>query len=627
MISRVLVLLLVLTAALETTRSHDGRFYDELLWTKSNWNEYVLGFPYDDVLAKLGPSTREFLGAIVDVEALKDMSQKAAVDFEVRIEGLESNSVMLRMSSSKEAVSRLLGCDMQTALAEVLWPVLSNWTMVHLQPLEDRHLRKLVDDACRIDVPVLALKDTLLMWVTIQREARGASQNSGGGAIRVTTLSPYIVSLPRHSQHAGPGEISAVVSACKDAADAAWQQSVLGAQKMYLEVVRQAIAPNAVPGKDEKGGSDEKGAKGAKVAKRDDRIEIDRSCCDYHPQCQFWADKGECEANPKYMVGNEETGQCRRACGSCEVPETGAIPTHLTASNAQMVEDAYTETLMFLMDGADRCGRGTDEATTELDSLLRSHASSHARSIADQMRGAASVLDDVGGAADSSDKMETSDKTAAGTTKGAQTQGDDTSIVKVEPTIKVTTFADASIRLKPEDITRAAELTLPNEFEDGVYHDIHDDDFLLEFAEIVKAELYDILHDRCVHVETASYWTHQFCYGASLIRFHEDETSLTTIPLGQFEEREDSWTVTGEGADRAVVHDYSKGAAPCFEGDDPDPKPRKTTVRYLCDDSLSRLGAGIRAELNQPATCEVELVVFLGELCYIFDDMENWVFS
>ncbi len=41
-------------------------------------------------------------------------------------------------------------------------------------------------------------------------------------------------------------------------------------------------------------------------------------CIDLHPMCQRWADEGECEANPNYMVGNSILrGHCRKACGLC----------------------------------------------------------------------------------------------------------------------------------------------------------------------------------------------------------------------------------------------------------------------------------------------------------------------
>ena len=41
-------------------------------------------------------------------------------------------------------------------------------------------------------------------------------------------------------------------------------------------------------------------------------------CDDVNEQCEGWASTGECEKNPKYMIGNGKTdGYCLRACGKC----------------------------------------------------------------------------------------------------------------------------------------------------------------------------------------------------------------------------------------------------------------------------------------------------------------------
>jgi prolyl 4-hydroxylase len=41
-------------------------------------------------------------------------------------------------------------------------------------------------------------------------------------------------------------------------------------------------------------------------------------CRDMHEQCTRWAAAGECEQNPRYMVGSaQRAGLCRRACGAC----------------------------------------------------------------------------------------------------------------------------------------------------------------------------------------------------------------------------------------------------------------------------------------------------------------------
>ncbi|GFP79290.1 probable prolyl 4-hydroxylase 7 [Phtheirospermum japonicum] len=42
-------------------------------------------------------------------------------------------------------------------------------------------------------------------------------------------------------------------------------------------------------------------------------------CVDSDPNCPAWATKGECDKNPLYMVGSEESvGYCRKSCKVCE---------------------------------------------------------------------------------------------------------------------------------------------------------------------------------------------------------------------------------------------------------------------------------------------------------------------
>ncbi len=316
-----LMVLGITTALAVVTLAHDGRYYDELLWTKTNWHEYVLGFPYQDVVGKLGPSTTAFLGSIVDVDFLKDSSSRSMVDFAVRVEPL-APSLNGISSVTRTALSRLVACDAETALAEILWPVMANWTLAHAAQLEDRQLVSLVNQVCQVDVPVLVLRDKTLALVTVERSKIPTTKDDDGqgGGVKKTAqttqelvrdTSTYASLMSRRSQHASAGEVKAVVFGCKEVANDRWRQLMLRTQGMYLEVVREVLH-----------GNDGRFDKVDDVAGEDGKdvpIEMDRSCCDYHPQCQMWASQGECKANPKYMVGPKETGQCRLACGVCQV--------------------------------------------------------------------------------------------------------------------------------------------------------------------------------------------------------------------------------------------------------------------------------------------------------------------
>ena len=48
-------------------------------------------------------------------------------------------------------------------------------------------------------------------------------------------------------------------------------------------------------------------------------------CIDTNSKCEEWAAMGECTKNPMYMlgVGSDAAGECRKACGLCEVCAQG----------------------------------------------------------------------------------------------------------------------------------------------------------------------------------------------------------------------------------------------------------------------------------------------------------------
>jgi len=63
---------------------------------------------------------------------------------------------------------------------------------------------------------------------------------------------------------------------------------------------------------------------GSKMGTRDGGTVLTKSnteqkdtCEDYHENCSGWADMGECEKNPKYMLNN-----CKQSCGSCKKRES-----------------------------------------------------------------------------------------------------------------------------------------------------------------------------------------------------------------------------------------------------------------------------------------------------------------
>lgn len=47
-------------------------------------------------------------------------------------------------------------------------------------------------------------------------------------------------------------------------------------------------------------------------------------CENKHTECNGWAEGGECENNPEYMIGTvEQPGECILSCGRCDLmPKT-----------------------------------------------------------------------------------------------------------------------------------------------------------------------------------------------------------------------------------------------------------------------------------------------------------------
>ncbi|KFM29154.1 hypothetical protein F751_5510 [Auxenochlorella protothecoides] len=76
----------------------------------------------------------------------------------------------------------------------------------------------------------------------------------------------------------------------------------------------------------------------------DDSLALDQSCVDRHPQCELWAAKGECRANPVYMIGKGgAVAQCARACATCTRPAPSLPAFLLGAAEPARAQEAARE--------------------------------------------------------------------------------------------------------------------------------------------------------------------------------------------------------------------------------------------------------------------------------------------
>jgi len=81
-------------------------------------------------------------------------------------------------------------------------------------------------------------------------------------------------------------------------------------------------------------------------ARAQDRKDMDNTpkepglCEDYMEECKDWAERGECEANKQFMVGDGDAlGNCRLACGVCK----GCAKNDIACINANRKKQGYLE--------------------------------------------------------------------------------------------------------------------------------------------------------------------------------------------------------------------------------------------------------------------------------------------
>ena len=219
----------------------------------------------------------------------------------------------------------VIQCKACLSVVTQLWELTVNWTHVAQRRITPGEVTAAGIMLCGIEMPVDVLKD----WVILHAVVDAAP---GGGPHGRAPSQDFFLLSQRHRQHATETERDAAQEACRDlwaeeeeevegggsgSASPGLAAAVAAAQADYLRAYIAQI-PTAVD---------------AENAAPLPPPLPQRACYDKHPQCQHWAAKGECTANPTYMVGTPETGWCRRACEHCMVPETN----HLAALTGEQL--------------------------------------------------------------------------------------------------------------------------------------------------------------------------------------------------------------------------------------------------------------------------------------------------
>ena len=355
-----LVVLVALLGLFAQTNFAYQLHYDELLWTKHQlWNEYKLDFPYslfkevDEPTIALTKNTLR--GVFID-EGLSgpqtNLQQLIQQDLERgKFQPSSFDVTPIEDTASLADVSGVASCKTCFALSTSLWQGVLNHTHTHMQPISAADLIAYGEDLCEYEVPVKILKE----WVLLSARVHS------GDVEKINSPQQFFMLSARQKQHARLREIQIVKAACKsllssthaaalhsgtilsdgnisvEVTPSVLLQTIAARQAEYMVVVRErggvAVVPqpsNEPPSTDK---NEEEGSKIAPPPPPPPPPQAQRECLDRHPQCEYWAEMGECSANPGYMVGSPMTGWCRQACKVCRRPRAN-FPSSITKEDA-----------------------------------------------------------------------------------------------------------------------------------------------------------------------------------------------------------------------------------------------------------------------------------------------------
>jgi hypothetical protein len=352
--------------------------YDELLYTKQFWEEYKLDFPYsifkehDEVIAR----AKDSLSGLFLEDSLSgpQSNLQELIEQDLKRGDFQPNSFDVSLiddTTPLPGAASVAQCKTCLALATVMWQGLVEWSHRFMGTVAAHDLIQYGESLCEYEVPEVVLKE----WVVLSARVHG----------NVSPDHPpqqfYMLSV-RHRQHARVREIQVVRAACKALlsnkhAAALEERRDLSTddifrmeaspllkhlaeqQKVYLAMLREKGAvpleksPNNDNGReyvigdddiipdldDEFDNEDQESRPSAPLPK------VQRECFNKHPQCEYWAERGECRANPGYMVGTETTGWCRAACFVCTHPQPlapgGSLPAPAISDLDQLSADLF----------------------------------------------------------------------------------------------------------------------------------------------------------------------------------------------------------------------------------------------------------------------------------------------
>ncbi|KAL4451647.1 hypothetical protein ABPG75_007309 [Micractinium tetrahymenae] len=589
-------LLLLLSAAHATAAI--PYIHDDLLWTKQNWGEYRLPFPWAAVLKERDAESTRVLqgplrgfaahslnGPVLDSGALSTLVHEDARRPPVGVAQQNSLEIsLLDETASTEAAAGVASCKVCGSLVKLLWGGLTHWVNVRQQVPSKKRIAAYAAQLCEYEVP----NDVLQGWVLLRAKVQAgeglpfAIEGQAGASQQGHEF--YLLSQ-RTKQHATPSEIDSVRKACHallreddvgtDAKRHLLQLAASMLHQYYHQLAKRLNPSTAASVWDA-------------AEPVDDGPQAERACYNRHPQCELWRQKGECESNPKYMVGDPGAeGWCRRACGACTAEQE---PHSLGAEDAQKMADAASSALAVLQSQACLSAAPCKWAAGAGMQQLLSKAK---RSAGGQSSEAARVLDDAA--------------YISGPVMSRQQQLEaalDPDRLKETKPMLVRPLADAIV---PEK--KLGKLTVRKEAE----------------PEGAPAVLAKELKDKCLYVNTG-WWMYQLCYKRHITQFHMTEKLEVDwlISLGKYEGA--NWTLgiaeeTGLYPHTTKVpyaaHSFGEGNHCDLDEEDPSTGQkrailRRTELRLMCSPDQDA-----HITVSEPEQCAYVLELYMPQLCKV----------
>lgn len=374
--SALLVLLFSVSVALAV-----NVVYDEVLWTKQIWSSakvsnmllYTNPSDQDPKLLEVYPSVRGALANSLDGPNEKRDGSKRPEDTDLDgLDGLSMNGLdAIHDASDIKPASQAAQCSVCHVLMVQVWQKLADHVVDLLLTRPQKanehqisfdEVKKQLDESCKKEAEdVMLSQQTILklgepsvnvMFFVIRERRKGSKpastaehkavrlackrlvQESGDELIESMSsmltflakqledvLNPY--GLLDHiasaeADHSSDEDIGSDKLPGSKGINSAGPQTQQLASLVKEVMGRVWAAPGYGFGKDESLADDDD------EYEDEDEDDMDPECMDLHPLCLSWADKGECEANPTYMVGSAtQKGHCKKSCGVCTPRKKG----------------------------------------------------------------------------------------------------------------------------------------------------------------------------------------------------------------------------------------------------------------------------------------------------------------